>query len=233
MELARPQLDVGLFTNKLEEARAFYGEKLGLAFESILPVGGGFNQHRYLSNGGVIKIMHSREPLPSRRPGGYVRIIIASARVSAPQTLLDQDGNDIELVPPGFNGVTQLEVVIGVSNPATFDAFYDKGAGAQRLQPGRYKIGETVFNVVKDPGVNPAAAALFANAAETVNAMAAVGIRYVTLQVRNCDAVFGAMTEGGASEALKPVTVGNVLRVSFVRDPDGNFVEIVQRPPPG
>jgi hypothetical protein len=39
------------------------------------------------------------------------------------------------------------------------------------------------------------------------------------------------MREGGASEALKPVTVGNVLRVSFVRDPDGNFVEIVQRPP--
>ena len=38
MELARPQLDVGLFTNKLEEARAFYGEKLGLQFESILPV---------------------------------------------------------------------------------------------------------------------------------------------------------------------------------------------------
>ena len=46
MELARPQLDVGLFTNKLEEAQAFYGEKLGLQFESILPVGAGFNQRR-------------------------------------------------------------------------------------------------------------------------------------------------------------------------------------------
>jgi hypothetical protein len=43
--------------------------------------------------------------------------------------------------------------------------------------------------------------------------------------------VFGALRESGASEALKPVTVGNVLRVGFVRYPDGNFVEVVQRPP--
>src|SRR5271156_1908022 len=216
MELARPQLDVGLFTNKLEEAKAFYGEKLGLQFESILPVGGGFNQYRYLSNGGVIKVMHSREPLPSRRPGGYLRLIIASPNVTAPQTLLDQDGNNVELVPPGHNGGTQLEVVIGVSNPAMFDAFYEKAAGAQRLGPGRYKVGETIFSVSKDPAAKPATAVSFANTLETVNAMAALGIRYVTLQVRNCDAVFGAMREGGASQALMPVTVGNVLRVGFV-----------------
>jgi len=70
MELARPQLDVGLFTNKLEEAQAFYGQKLGLRFESILPVGGGFNQHRYLSNGGVIKVMHSwRRAVPAATCG--------------------------------------------------------------------------------------------------------------------------------------------------------------------
>jgi catechol 2,3-dioxygenase-like lactoylglutathione lyase family enzyme len=231
MELARPQLDVGIFTNKLEEAQAFYSDQLGLQFESILPVGGGYNQHRYLSNNGIIKVMHSRAALPARRPGGYLRLIIASPKVTAPQRLLDQDGNDIELVPPGHNGVAQLEVVLGVSSPAMFDAFYENGAGAQRLGPGRYKIGETVFSVLKEPAAKPAIEALFANAPETVSAMAAVGIRYVTLQVRNCDAVFGAMTKGGASEALKPVNVGNGLRVGFVRDPDGNFVEIVQRPP--
>ena len=39
------------------------------------------------------------------------------------------------------------------------------------------------------------------------------------------------MRAGGASEALKPLTVGNVLRVGFVGGPDGSFVEIVQRPP--
>jgi len=125
-------------------------------------------------------------------------MIIAWPKATAPQTLLDQDGNNVELVPPGHNGVTQLEVVIGVSNPAMFDAFYEKGAGAQRLGPGRYKVGETIFSLVKDPAAKPAIAVLFADAPETVRAMAAVGIRYVTLQVRNCDTVFSAMTEGGA-----------------------------------
>src|SRR5215831_9707885 len=68
MELAKPQVDVGIFTNQLEAMQAFYGEKIGLQFESVLPVGGGFRQYRYLCNGSVIKLMHSREPLRPRRP---------------------------------------------------------------------------------------------------------------------------------------------------------------------
>ncbi len=231
MELARPQLDVGLFTNKLEEAQAFYGGRLGLRFESILPTGGGFNQYRYLSNGGVIKVMHGRDPLAARRPGGYLRLIIASPNVSAPQTLVDQDGNQVELVPPGHNGVTQLEIALGVSNPEAFGAFYEKAAAAQRLGAARYKVGETIFSVTRDPALQGAAPPPFANTLEVLKAMAALGIRYVTLQVRDCEAVFKAMKDGGASEALKPTPFGNAAQVSFVRDPDGNFIEIVQRPP--
>jgi lactoylglutathione lyase len=61
--------------------------------------------------------------------------------------------------------------------------------------------------------------------------MAALGIRYVTVQVRNCDEAFRALTSGGASEAVAPTNFGTVARICFVRDPDGNFVEISQRPP--
>src|SRR5579872_3948182 len=32
MELAKPQVDVGIFTNQLEAMQAFYGEKIGLQF---------------------------------------------------------------------------------------------------------------------------------------------------------------------------------------------------------
>jgi hypothetical protein len=106
---------------------------------------------------------------------------------------LDQDGNNVELVPPGYNGVTQLEVVIGVSNPATFDAFYEKAAGAQRLGPGRYKVGETIFGVLKDPAAKPATAASFANSLETVNAMAALGIRYITESNRSAEPLPGTL----------------------------------------
>src|SRR5487761_1062984 len=101
MELNRPQIDIGLFTNRIEEMKAFYGETLGLQFESELPVGGGFKQHRFVANGSIIKLMESRDVLSRRHPGGYETLIIATSRVTDPAVLNDPDGNTIELVPPG------------------------------------------------------------------------------------------------------------------------------------
>ena len=109
--------------------QAFYGHALGLAFESMIPVGSGMRQYRYLAS---------------------------ARRVSAPP---------------------------------------------------------------------------FANPLEVIKAMAALGIRYVTVQVRNCDEAFKALTSGGALEAVAPTNFGAVARICFVRDPDGNFAEISQRPP--
>ena len=231
MELARPQVDVGIFTNNIEELKAFYGETLGLAFESLLPVGGGFRQHRYLANGSVIKLMESREPLPRRHPGGYETLIIATPKTSTPEALTDPDGNKVVIVPPGQDDVTQIEVRVGVTDIDAFERFYTKACGAQPIGANRYKIGETIFAPFRDPGASRAASKPFANPLEVVKAMAALGIRYVTAQVRNCDEAFKALTSAGASEAVQPTNFGTVARICFVRDPDGNFVEISQRPP--
>jgi hypothetical protein len=64
MELAKPQVDVGIFTSNLEAMQTLHGDRLGLAFESILPVAGGMRQYRYLANGSFIKLMHAA---PHRR----------------------------------------------------------------------------------------------------------------------------------------------------------------------
>jgi len=231
MELARPQVDVGLFTNNIDEMRSFYGEKLGLAFESIMPVGGGFRQHRYLANGSVIKLMDSRDPLPRRHPGGYETLIIATPKVSQPEVLSDPDGNTIELVPPGRDDVTQIEVRLGVTDVGTHEDFYLKACGAVSIGGNRYKIGDTIFAPFHDPGASRAAKKSFANPLEVVKEMAALGIRYITIQVRKCDDAFKQLTSGGAVEAIAPVNFGEVARIAFVRDPDGNFVELGQRPP--
>lgn len=232
MDLAKQCVDVGIFTNKLEEMQAFYGDKLGLKFESVLPVGGGMRQHRYLANGSVVKIMHARDPLKPREPAGYGRLVIADPKVTSPQALTDPDGNAVELVPPGHNGVTQIEVHLAVSDLEAYDRFYSEAVGATRLGPGRYKIGETIFSLEKAPGARPAASsAPFPNALDAVKAMAALGMRYVTVQVRNCDAAHKQLTSAGASEAVAPANFGTVARICFIRDPDGNFVEISQRPP--
>src|SRR5208282_6319031 len=101
MELAKKTVDVGFFTNQLEEMQKFYGEELGLQFESVMPVGGGIKQYRYLANGSVIKLMHTRDPLPLRHPGGYKTVMIATPKVKMAKALADPDDNSIELLPPG------------------------------------------------------------------------------------------------------------------------------------
>jgi lactoylglutathione lyase len=231
MELRKPQVDVGIFTRQLEKMQEFYGEQLGLEFESVLPVGGGFRQYRYLCNGSVIKLMHSREPLRSRRPGGYETLMIATPKVTQVEALPDPDNNTIGLVPPGRDDVTQLEIRVGVRDVEAFGQFYTRAFGAVDIGNNRYKIGETLFGVYHEPEIHPLQMTPFANPLQVVNAMAELGIQYVTLQVGNCDEAFSALKAAGATVAVEPSTFGTVARISFVRDPDGNFIELSQRPP--
>jgi len=230
MEFNRPQIDVGIFTNRIEAMKAFYGENLGLQFESELPVGGGFKQHRYIANGSIIKLMESRDPLPRRHPGGYETLIIATDKVSQPEAMNDPDGNTIELVPPGRDDVTQLEVRLGVSDVDVFDDFYTKAASGKGIGGHRYKIGETIFATFRHPLARRVKPAPFPALIDVVKGMAALGIRYVTLQVKNCDAAFQEFTAAGAPVGVMPANFGNVARAAFVRDPDGNFIELAQRP---
>src|SRR5580698_6208205 len=140
MDLAKQNVDVGIFTNNLEAMQEFYSKTLGLPFESVLPVGGGYKQHRYLANGSVIKLMHTEEPLPRRHPGGYETIMIASPEVAISKALADPDDNTVELIPPGQDDVTQLEVRLGVSNTDAFGEFYTKALGAKAIGHDRYRI---------------------------------------------------------------------------------------------
>src|SRR5258708_38385418 len=114
MELAKQFVDVGIFTNRIDEMRAFYSDQVRLPYEELLPVGAGVKQHRYGLLGSVLKINHVRDSLPPRRLGGYKRLVISDSGISAPSTLRDPDGNDIELVPRGQLGVTQIEIHLGV-----------------------------------------------------------------------------------------------------------------------
>jgi catechol 2,3-dioxygenase-like lactoylglutathione lyase family enzyme len=232
MELAKQTVDVGIFTNNLEAMQDFYGKTLGLPFESVMPVGAGIKQHRYLANGSVIKLMHTTEPLARRHPGGYETIMIASSTVKIPRFLPDPDHNTVELIPAGHDDVTQLEIRVGVTEPELFADFYTKALGATAIGDNRFKIGETIIAVFHEPETHKAPPLPFANALEVVKGMAGLGIRYITLGVKDCDASFSALKSAGAHEALAPVNFGTVARIAFVRDPDGNFIELAQRPAP-
>jgi catechol 2,3-dioxygenase-like lactoylglutathione lyase family enzyme len=229
MELAKRFVDVGIFTNRLDEMRAFYAEEIRLPYEELLPVGGGVRQYRYGLLGSVLKINHSRDPLRPRIAGGYRMLSISDPRTPMPIPMQDPDGNDIELVPTRNRGVNQIEIHIGVTDEPAFDHFYGDAMQAERLAAGRFKLGETIISFRHDPAAIRAQKSTAASAPDVIASMRAVGIRYITVQVRDVDAEHRRLMSMGVWEGAAPVSLGAVARISFIRDPDGNFIEISQR----
>jgi lactoylglutathione lyase len=229
MELAKRFVDVGIFTNRIDEMRAFYAEQIRLPYEELLPVGGGVRQYRYSLLGSVLKINHSRDPLPPRIAGGYRMLSISDSRTPMPLPMQDPDGNDLELVPTGQRGVNQIEIHIGVTDEAAFEHFYGDAMQAEGLAAGRYKLGETIISFRHDPAEIRAQKSATASASEVLASMRAVGMRYITVQVRDVDAEHRRFMSMGVSEGAAPVSLGAVARISFIRDPDGNFIEVSQR----
>ena len=116
----------------------------------------------------------------------------------------------MELIPTGHDDVTQLEIRVGVTQPELFADFYTKALGATPLSDNRFKIGDTIIAVFHEPETTKKPILPFANALEVVKGMAGLGIRYITLGVKDCEAAFTALKAAGAAEALAPVNFGTV-----------------------
>jgi len=65
MNLAKPHLDVGLFSTKRDEQLAFWEQTVGLRYDHMGKLGGGMQQHRHHMNGSILKMNHARDPLPA------------------------------------------------------------------------------------------------------------------------------------------------------------------------
>ena len=217
MNLAKPHLDVGLMTNALEPMLAFWQQDVGLRFAEMLPLGRGLRQYRHDMNGSVLKLNHARDPLPRDRPSGYRELSIARDAESRRRVLRDPDGNTVVLVPRGEDGVTGVAVLLGVRDEEAFHRFYGHALGFEPAGENAYRCGDTLLRFAAD-------ARAPADAAWTGQ-----GFRYLTIQVWDVDAEHRGILERGGTEGRPPVTLGDVARVSFVRDPDGNWIEISQR----
>lgn len=220
MDLAKPRIDVGLATNGLEPMLAFWQGEAGLAFDHLLKVRRGQNQHRHDANGSVVKINHHADPLPDTPPSGYVELIVARPGLTAPRALTDPDGNRVRLSPPGEEGVGQIGVRLIVRDLAAHRRFYVEALGlTEEPHPdgAAFRAGESLLICRESPDA-PADAG-----------MRGKGWRYITFQVFKVDQVHAAVLAKGGREALAPTTLGTTARISMVRDPDGNWIELSQR----
>ena len=217
MELAKPRIDIGLSTNHLAPMLAFWQGEAGIPFDHLLPIRRGQDQHRHDVNGSVLKINHHGEPLPANPPSGYRELIVAREGLAAPVPLTDPEGNRVTLVPPGHDGLTQIGVRLTVRNLAAHRRFYGEALDMPEERLGVFRAGESLIFLEESPD------------APSDADMRGPGWRYITFQVFKVDAEHARVLAAGGREALAPVTLGATARISMVRDPDGNWIELSQR----
>ena len=217
MRLAKPRLDIGLSTNDLEPMLAFWQGEAGIRFDHLLPIRKGQDQHRHDANGSVLKINHHTEPLPDVPASGYRELIVAREGMIVPVRLADPEGARVVLVPPGYDGVTQIAVRIGVRDLDAHRRFYAEAFGFPEERRGVFRAGESLILLEADP------------AAPADAQMRGRGWRYITFQVFKVDEDHAAVLAKGGRQAMAPLTLGETARISMVRDPDGNWIELSQR----
>ena len=217
MQLAKPALDVGLYTNQREAMLEFWQQRAGVPFDELLPAGRGVHQLRHRIGESILKINHVREPLTASPPAGYRRLSLAREGVREPQELVDPDGNAVRLVPPGWQGIAQLELELAVRDREAARAFYRDALGLEEPSPGRFRCGVSLIALRED-----------AEAASDPP-LRAPGYRYTTVQVFDVVSEHAGILRRGGREGTAPVRLGEVAYISFVRDPDGNWIEISQR----
>jgi predicted enzyme related to lactoylglutathione lyase len=220
MKLSKPRVDIGLNTNAREAMTDFWRDEVGATFDHVLPIRSGVKQHRHDLNGSVLKINDYREALPERPSSGYRELIVARVGLKAPRSLTDPDGNRVTLVSPGTTGVSQIGIVLGVRDPAKHGRFYREALGLEAAHGVRgdgFRAGETAIFCER------------ASDAPDDAAFDGQGWRYITFQIFKVDDEHARAIANGAREAMAPRTLGSTARISMIRDPDGNWIELSQR----
>ena len=221
MQLAKSRIDFGLSTNNLEPMLAFWQGEVGLPFDHLLKIRRGQDQHRHDAHGSVIKINHLADPLPEGPPTGYRELYYAKDGVTEPRALQDPDGNRVTLVPPGWRGIGQIGVRLAVRDVDAHRRFYDDALGLSE-EPweggAAFRAGESLL-IVEARDDAPV------DGART----GGKGWGYITFQIFKVDQEHAFVLAHGGREALAPVTLGETARISMVKDPDGNRIELSQR----
>lgn len=215
LALAKPALDIGLYTNDWDAARAFYVDRLGLPYEELLPAGGGVHQHRLSLFGAVLKVNHSREALDDG-PRVY-RSLLLPARSESRGAETDPDGNAVGYLAGPTGALEGAGVVVAAPDPGAYETFLVDCLGAEPGEHGDFQIGRTTVRV--EPADGPVVDVPLRRR----------GIRYLTVQVFDVVAAHRELVAAGLESAVAPRRLGDVAAISFVRDPAGGWLEVSQR----
>jgi catechol 2,3-dioxygenase-like lactoylglutathione lyase family enzyme len=221
IQLSRKYFDVGLLTQQHEAMLAFWRDDIGLpVLEELNPVDGVF-QYKLDLKGAVLKLNCVDMELPtSNALSGLRLLMIVDSGITSPRHLKDPDGNLVCLVPPGHSGIQTFGVHFAVSNEEAFGHFYRDILQLPLIAERAYDLGGAVISYGWSPDV--------VAGADTTG----VGYYYLTLQVMDAAATHSQLCDRGAVEdqAASSQHTSTASIISFILDPDGNKIEISERP---
>ena len=165
----------------------------------------------------MLKINHNRETLSKGSPSGIACLDVFSPAIEEAVTLYDPDENEVTLLAAA-DGTPNLRVHLHANDLDRSAHFYGDTLALPEVSTHCFAVGqsEIQLHAAQEPVVTPVE-------------RGALGYRYMTVQVFDVVAEHAAVLAGGGAEGMAPVRLGDVAYISFVRDPDGNWLEISQR----
>jgi len=222
MNLAKPNLDMGVFVRNLESELFFWQTKVSIPFDHRLHIkkpitNKEFFQYRHNLNGSVIKINHCvtlKPDNPEERSGFKgVTLILGNSK----KKLETANGEFIEILPENTNDLQGPIIHLTSEKPNRLIDFYVSVLGFEKITSELIRSGTSYLQITKGSSGNSGESYL------------GYGFRYITVQVFDADLECQKIEQKGGDVAMQPVSYGKIARVAFVRDPDGNWIEISAR----
>jgi catechol 2,3-dioxygenase-like lactoylglutathione lyase family enzyme len=217
--LARPGLDLGIPTDHGAAMRAFYEHELGLTLHSENEIIEGHDEVFYELHGSWLKLNTSVEPLAPAVTGFRALLVADPDPAADVRTLHDPDGLPVTVMPRGHLGLDELGLEMLVPDIDAQARFLLDGCGAERVGERGYRVGNTV--IFLERSVSPMA----------ITPIVRRGLTMLTFVVTDLLDAHQFLLDHGAIHGLRaaddPGVPGRCL-FSFVRDPNGNWIELVQ-----
>ena len=212
VKLAKRSLDIGLFSDN-PAMPDYYQHTLGLPFVEAIEHSATYQEMFFEVNGASLKINQSTEPMGDG-VSGYCGLVIATDTVSEPQHLTDPDGLRIELVPVGYEGITQFGIICRVPDADRQRSFLIESLGAEEM-PGGVRIGDIPMRLEEAP-------------IERSTPTWRRGFNYYVVFAADGPRAHQQLLDAGAEHAVPPLKLMDRCVFSWVRDPSGNWIELVQ-----
>lgn len=164
----------------------------------------------------MIKVDHRVDDLSQRPTSGFATLTIARDTERDDWGGPHPDGDHVELVAPGTDGVTGIGITISTPDPDRMLDYYTSVLEFDDAGPGRVRCGDSLVTVVEGPG-------------GADQDYVAPGYRYLTVQVYDADGEMDGVVRRGGRIVREAVNDPGVARYGFVADPDGNWIELSAR----